>query len=439
LSDLESNAKKKILSLIDGKQEDIINFLGEYIRHKSTNPDLAGKSLNEEKDCQNWIKEKLKEFKFFDKIDLWEISEGRPNIAAVWKGSGNGKNLLLNGHSDTVPVTDEHKKNWSGPDPWNGEVKDGKVWGRGAADMKGGITAFIMATKLLHDAGIKLKGDVILTTVIGEESGRHEIGCDTVLDRGYRAPFAIITELTGLRIYPVLKGEIYFRIKVKGKATHICNRNKCGTQPLLYNKTPMGISAIDKMMKIYNIVMELERQWVVYRQHPAIPPGGQFININTIKGGESFTSVPDSCEVTGSLLFNPGLTSNEVIKEVKEAINSVVCTDYWLKDNPPEIEIPWNGLVKEPVEVSVDNEGCQTLACSYKEVIGEKPEITFSPFVADGNFWFPKGQQLVTFGPGEIEQAHGIDEFVSIDQLIKSTKVLSVMIINWCKVNSIKN
>jgi len=439
LYDLESNAKKKILSLIDEKQEDIISFLGEYIRHKSTNPDLAGKSLNEEKDCQNWIKEKLKEFKFFDKIDLWEISEGRPNIAAVWKGSGNGKNLLLNGHSDTVPVTDEQKKNWLGSDPWNGEVKDGKVWGRGAADMKGGVTAFIMATKFLHDAGIKLKGDVILTTVIGEESGRHKIGCDTVLDRGYKAPFAIIAELTGLRIYPVSKGEIYFRIKVKGKATHICNRNKCGTQPLLYNEIPMGISAIDKMMKIYNIVMELERQWVVYRQHPMILPGGQFININTIKGGESFTSVPDSCEITGSLLYNPGLTSNEVVKEVKEAINSIVYTDYWLKENPPEIEIPWNGLLRESVDVSVDNEGCQTLAFSYKEVIGEKPEITFSPFVTDGNFWFAKGQQLVVFGPGEIEQAHGTDEFVSIDQLIKATKVLSAMIINWCKVHSIKN
>ena len=440
MSDLESKAKKKVLSLIDKKQNEIIDFLGEYIRHKSTNPDLAGKSLNEEKDCQSWVKEKLEELDFFDKINFWEINEGRPNVAAVWKGSGNGKNLLFNGHSDVVPVTEEHKKAWSGPGPWSGKAKDGKIWGRGASDMKGGITAFIMAIKFLHDTGIKLKGDVILTTVIGEESGKHEIGCDSVLERGYKAPFAIITEPTGSRrIYTGAKGEIYFRIKVKGKATHICNRNKCGIQPLSYNETPIGISAIDKMMKICNVVMELERQWIVYRQHPMFPPGGQFININTIKGGESFTSVPDSCEVTGSLLFNPGLTSNEIVKEVKEAINSVVCTDYWLKSNPPEIEIPWDGLLKEPVDVSVDNEGCQTLARSYKEISGEKPEITFAPYVTDGNYWFQKGQQLVIFGPGEVEQAHGTDECVSIDQLIKATKVLSIMIINWCKVNSIKN
>lgn len=193
------------------------------------------------------------------------------------------------------------------------------------------------------------------------------------------------------------------------------------------------------MMKICNIIMELERQWLVYHQHPMIPPGGQFININTIKGGESFTSISDLCEVTGSLYFIPGLTSSEVIKEVKEAIHSVVCTDYWLKENLPEIEIPWNGLVKESLDVPVDHEGCQTLAHSYKEVVGKKAEITVSSFVTDGQFWFPKGQQLVVFGPGEIEQLHGADEYISIDQLIKTTKVLSTMIINWCKVNSIKS
>lgn len=429
----DSQSKEKVLSLIDARREEIIDFLGDYIRHKSTNPDLAGKPLNEEEECQKWLKGCFENFGFFKKIDYWEVEKGRPNIAAIWEGNGGGNSLLLNGHTDVVPVTDEHMKAWGEPGPWSGQVKDGKVWGRGASDMKGGGTALIMAVKMLHDAGIKLKGDVILSTVIGEESGKHEIGCDTLLTRGYSAPFAIISELTNLRIYPVLKGEIYFQIKVKGKATHICNRNKCATQPLSYGEEVGGVSAIDKMWKIQQAILELERQWMVYRRHPMIPPGGQFISINTIKGGESFTSVPDSCEVTGSLLFNPGQTSAEIIAELKAAIDSVTQADYWLKDNPPEVVIPWENLLKEPVDVPVSDPGCQTIIDSYREVMGKEPEVCFSPFVTDGNFLFPKGQKVVIFGPGDLDMGvHGVNEYVPVDQVINAVKVLAVMMINWC-------
>lgn len=435
MSDLLANAKRRVLALIDERRGEIVQFLSDLIRQRSTNPDLAGAPMNEEELCQKWLKDRFEQFGFFDKIEYWEVQKGRPNLAAVWKGTGKGRNLLFNGHSDVVPVTEEHMKAWSGPGPWSGEVREGKIWGRGASDMKGGLASFIMATKMVHDAGIRLKGDVILTVVIGEESGKHEIGCDTILQRGYRAPFAIIPELTGLRVYPVLKGEIYFRIRIKGKATHICNRNKCATQPLAYGEEPGGISAIDKMMKIHSAIMELERQWTVYRQHPMIPPGGQFISINTIKGGESFTSVPDSCEVTGSLLFNPGQTSAEIIKEVKAAIDSVVQTDYWLKENPPEVEIPWNGLLKEPVDVPVNDEGCQTLIGAYRQIMGHEPEVCFSPFVTDGNFLFPQGQKVVIFGPGDLHMGvHGVNEYVPIDQVIDACKILSTMIIDWCGV-----
>ncbi len=429
-------ARKEVFHLIERQEKEIVDFLGEYIRHKSTNPVLAGTSLNEENECQQWLKDKLEEFGFFEKVDIWEVEKGRPNVAAVWKGTGGGKSLLLNGHSDVVPVTKEHLENWTGPGPWSGEVYDEKVWGRGASDMKGGNTAFIMAAKLIHDAGIKLKGDLILTTVIGEESGEHEIGCDTVLQRGYKAPFAIITEPTNLRIYPVLKGEIYFRIKVKGKATHICNRNKCGTQPLLYGEEPAGISAIDKMWKIQEAILNLEKQWTTYCQHPLIAPGGQFINVNTIRGGESLSSIPDSCEITGSLLFNPGQSSVEIIKEINSVVDSVTQGDYWLRKNPPEIEIPFRGLLKESVEVPLDHEGCQTLMDSYREAMNAEPEICSSPFVSDANFWFPQGQTVVMFGPGDLNMGvHGANEYVPVSQVIDACKVLAAMMINWCEVS----
>ncbi len=434
MNDRLDEAKRKVDSFITERQKEIIKFAGEYIRHPSSNPLLVGYSLDEELTCQNWLREQFDRFGFFDTVDYWEVEKGRPNIAAVWKGIGGGQTLLLNGHSDVVPVTEEHKKDWTGPGgPWSGEVHDGKLWGRGAADMKAGNTAFIMACKLIHDAGIRLKGDLILSAVIGEESGQHALGCDTVLDRGYKAPFAIIPELTGLRIHPVLKGELYFGVKVKGKATHICNRNRCGTQPLPYGEEVAGISAIDKMWKIQGAIFELERQWSVFRQHPMIPPGGQFININTIQGGQSFTSVPDTCEVSGSCLFNPGQTSASIMKEIEQAVESVVMTDDWLKQHPPELEIPYKGLLKEPVDVPVDHPGCQALVESYRETMGAEPEVSVSPFVCDGNFWFPRGQMVVVFGPGDLHMGvHGTNEYVPVAQVIDATRVLAAMMIQWC-------
>jgi len=432
---LKDKAKQRVVGLIEERRDDIISFLGEYIRHKSVNPVLQITPEGEE-ECQRWLAAQLEKFGFADKIDIWEVERGRPNVVALLKGSGGGRSLLLNGHSDVVPVTEDQLRDWDGPGPWSGEVFDGKVWGRGASDMKGGNIAFIMAAKMLHDAGIQLKGDLILSLVIGEESGQHEIGCDTVLERGYNASFAVVAELTGLRLYPVLKGEIYFRIGVRGKATHICNRNKCATQPLSYGEEPMGISAIDKMWKIQRAILDLESQWTVYRQHPLIPPGGQFISINTIRGGSSLTSIPDFCEVTGSLLFNPGHTSKEIIEELRTVINSVVETDYWLKANPPEVEIPFMGLLKEPVEVPLNHEGCKALSDSYLEVMGRDIDVRVSPFVCDANFLFPKGQVVVVFGPGDLYMGvHGANEYVPVDQVINACKVFATMIVNWCGVD----
>jgi len=438
--DEEQKAKQKVFGLIDDGEEEILNFLSEFVRHKSTNPSLVEEPLEEpqEENCQKWLRDQFEDFGFIDDVDYWEEEEGRPNLAGVWQGNGDGRDLLLNGHTDVVPVTDSHEADWTGPGPWSGERDNGDLWGRGSADMKSGITSFVMAAKMLNEAGVTLNGDVLLTTVIGEESGQHEIGCDTVLERGYTAPFAIIPEPTELKLFPVLKGEIYFKITVKGKAAHICNRHKCGTQPLEYGEEPVGISAIDKMMKIHRGIMNLERQWAVHKQHPMIPPGGQFININTIRGGEQFSSVPDRCEVTGSMLFNPGQTSEDVIEEVEQAIDGVVENDIWLKEHPPDVEIPWSGFVKEPVDVPVDHDGCQSLKHSFHEATGKDLDITSSPFVCDGNFWYEDGQDVVVFGPGSIDNAHGPNEYVGVDEVIDASKTMAAMMVDWCGVESLR-
>jgi len=181
--------------------------------------------------------------------------------------------------------------------------------------------------------------------------------------------------------------------------------------------------------------MDLEREWSIYEQHPALEPGNTFININMIRGGSSASSIPGDCEVVGSLYFRPGMKGTDVIKQVKDTIDRVAQGDYWLRENPPEVTIPWNNLYKEPVEVDPSHPGVVTLVDSFKEVMKCEPEIVASPIVCDANFWFNLGQPVVVFGPGGTAMGlHGANEYLPIEDLITACRIYAQMIINWCGV-----
>lgn len=136
-------------------------------------------------------------------------------MVAVLKGSGGGKSIILNGHIDVVPVGDE--ANWE-HDPFSGMIECGKLYGRGATDMKGGNVALLMAIESIIASGIKLKGDVIFQSVIEEESGGA--GTLAAVLRGYQADGAIIPEPTNMKLFPKQQGSMWFRITVTGKAAH---------------------------------------------------------------------------------------------------------------------------------------------------------------------------------------------------------------------------
>ncbi|MDD4793117.1 MAG: M20/M25/M40 family metallo-hydrolase, partial [Firmicutes bacterium] len=136
-------SRRKVFEFIDESTEEFLEFLGDYIRIKSVNPRIAVETSDgpaEVKTCQEWLYNTLDSWNIFSKLDKWEVEPGQPNIAAILSGTakGDGESLMFNGHSDTVDVTAEQLKSWTGPGPWSGIVKDGRVWGRGAGDMKAG-------------------------------------------------------------------------------------------------------------------------------------------------------------------------------------------------------------------------------------------------------------------------------------------------------------
>jgi acetylornithine deacetylase len=223
---MSADIRQKVLQTIDANRENAIAFLQKMIRIPSVTGDeaniqkflasyLQGLGLKVDMWETNW--EELKKHPAYRPVDRGY--EGRPNIVATVKGTGGGRSLLLNGHTDVIPVGGG--EGWS-DNPWSAKIKDGRIYARGSADMKSGVASHIMAVEYLLRAGIKPKGDVHINIVIDEEVSGHGT-LDTVI-RGYKADAGISGETSDLAVQPACIGRIWFEIEIHGKPAGIQKR-----------------------------------------------------------------------------------------------------------------------------------------------------------------------------------------------------------------------
>jgi acetylornithine deacetylase len=435
MADQIQQAKDSVIDYIEKTRDDLVSFLSKYTRFKSINPDmLTDRTATQLRQCQNWLKDQLESWGIFDEVRSLSVDPEQPNIVARLKGHGEGPALLFNGHSDVVPVTDEQAEAWSLGTPWGGQIVEGKVCGRGTSDMKGGNAAFLWAIKALADEGIRMRGDLLATMVSGEETGNHTVGIDTLSAVGFEAPFAILAEPSEMQICPASVGEFYFLIRVEGRSTSLANRH-LSIHPARYGTPVAGVNAIDKMWKIQFALAQLEQEWGIWQRHPLMAPGNMNINFSRIHGGETYSAMAESCELTGSVLFNPSLSVAEVLSEFRKAIDGVAQSDYWLRDHRPALTVPYILDAKEPIDVSPNHPGCQALARAYRYILNSQPTHTCTTATSDGNYVHARGQDIVTLGPGsEDAGVHGPNEYVEVDKLIQAAKVYAVTAIEWCEV-----
>jgi len=414
--------KKQLEQWFAENEETIVTFLQQLLRI----PSVTG----EEGPIQAFIAEELKKMQL--EVDVFEPSleelrahpgfvevsgsyEGRPNVVGILRGAGGGKSLLLNGHVDVIPPGDPEswEHGW-----WSGDLADGKIYGRGASDMKSGLAAMTMAVKAIRETGIRLKGDVILEYVMDEElSGNGTLAC--VL-KGYKADGGICCETSSMRVQPASIGRIWFEIKVKGKAAGIQRRFE-------------GVNAIDKGYLVTQAVAEFERVRIEKLSHPLYPDTRSAIPclVGVFQSGTYHSAFPDSCLLKGSLATLPGENSGAVKKEFVQFVLDRVSSDPWLKENPPEII--FTGYFAEPSEIPVDSPIVQTLKKNYTEIVGREPIISGREGAADIRFLNVYGQTpTVIFGPGLTEQMHANNEWVRVEDLILSTKILAYTILEWC-------
>ncbi|MGE3797925.1 MAG: M20 family metallopeptidase [Thermomicrobiales bacterium] len=426
----------RVLQAIDDRRDEIVDFAAALVQRPSVNPDLDPND-DAERPAAEFLRDHYATWPDWE-VDYYEVAKNRPNVVASRRGKGGGRSLIWASHHDVVPVSPEQREAWIG-DPFSGEVRDGKLWGRGASDMKGPIAAYSVAAKIMQEEGVQLKGDLILSQTPGEESGRRDIGCNTVLERGHRADFAIFPEVSNFAIHPVAKGELYFKLTVPGKSTHICYRNLVA-QPLPYGVERPGVSAIDNMLKYQLAILEMEKQWGLWRSNEHVEPGGMYININTMRAGSSLSSIPDSAEATGSLLFNPDLSAEEVMAEIRACIDRVTAADYWLREHPPTLDLPLDSesdapWIKEAVNLPLDHPMVGVIQNAMVRVTGSEAPVGISPFVCDANFWFPLGQECLIWGIGDVSWGvHGANEFIPVDDLVTGAKAFAATTMEWCGV-----
>jgi acetylornithine deacetylase len=343
-----------------------------------------------------------------------------PNVVGTMRGTGGGRSLILNSHIDVVPEGEIEQ--WE-DDPFSGVVKEGKLYGRGASDMKGGTVSFLLALEAIKLAGIRLKGDVIFQSVIEEESGGA--GTLAAILKGYKADGAIITEPTNMKLFPKQQGSLWFRITVHGKSAHGGTRYE-------------GVSALEKMKKVLDRLEQLESERnlrmvdPLYRNIPIPIP----INVGKIEGGTWPSSVPDRVVIEGRMGVAPDETIEMAKQEMEQWIKTINQSDAWFEKHP--IELEWFGAQWLPSSIEENHPLVTALADAYKKVKGEKPKVEASPWGTDGGLLTQVGQiPTIVFGPGVTAVAHYPNEYIEIDKVFEAAEILALAIIDWCGLDDI--
>lgn len=330
-------------------------------------------------------------------------------------GTGDGATLMLNGHVDVVPVGD--------PDAWvdhpfAGTERGGRVYGRGACDMKAGLVASIGAVRAIAAAGVTLRGDVLLAAVQGEEDGG--LGTFATLQRGWTADACVLAEPTELDIIPANAGALTFRLRVRGQATHAARRAD-------------GVSAIEKFWPVWRALEALEQ-----RRHEVVDPLAARwalahpLSIGTVTAGDWASSVPDLLVAEGRLGVALGEPVDEARRALEEAVAEACAVDPWLREHPVEVE--WWGGQFASARIPADSDLVDRVLAAHAVAGGARaPDVYAAPYGSDLRLLTGLGGiATVQYGPGDAMLAHGPRESVPVDEIVTTARTLALLALDVC-------
>jgi len=407
------------------RQDELFALLGQLVSYPTVSPPARNSEH-----AQSLIARELEQVGFT--VDRWPVFPGDDNVVGRLPGSASGKanSLIINGHIDVAEVGDD--AGWTHPPFSLTKGSDGRLYGRGVADMKGGLAASLFAVRMLREHGVELRGDLLFQSVIGEEAG--EAGTLAAIERGYSADYAVVVDTSNLHMQGQ-GGVITGWITLESQTTL---HDGMRAQTIHAGGRVHGASAIEKMMKVMASLQELERHWAVMKAYPGFPPGSNTINPAVIEGGRHAAFIADRCALWITVHFYPNESYADIIREIEDHVGRAAAADVWLRDNPPSFRWGGRSMIEErgeifpSLELDTGHPGLLSLQRAYERQLKQEPVVDMSPSVTDAGWFAHAGIPAVQFGPGELQHAHAVDESIDPQQLVQFAQVMARFIADWC-------
>jgi acetylornithine deacetylase len=417
-----ADLKAQLSAAVEAYQEEYIALLADLVRLPST--------LGNEKPAQERLLAHVVSMGLDS--ELWDLEptalqadprfvpvdrgyEDRPNLTATLQPGGQGgRSLVFNGHIDVVSA---EPLDWWQHDPWGGEIEGGRLYGRGALDMKCGLVQALLAMRAVQAVNVPLRGAVIFESVIEEEcTGNGMLACRL---RSGRVDGAVITEPVGPGASVANTGTMWVRVTVEGKPAYV-------------GRAGEYVNAVEKASFLIGRLGAIADEINNSFSHPAYAGEERpfTFSVGTIEGGDWPSNVPLVCRFVCRLSYPPGVDVRTIRGLVERHVQAAAADDPWLSKHPPQIDYP--GFQADGWATDINTSLITTLSECHQRVIGEALEFGVVYGTADARYFNEaQGEQAVYYGPSG-GNVHAPDEYVDLDTIITGAKVLAHLTVEWC-------
>jgi acetylornithine deacetylase len=431
--------ERAVTAEIERRRDELVELLCDLVGYDTRAPD-ADYTPRDEAALQDYVARRMRDAGLA--VRVWEPEpaevppnryaipdghhfRGRPQLVAIAAGTGGGRSLLFNGHVDVVSV--EPRESWTS-DPFAAELRDGRVYGRGACDMKGGVASMLLATEVLRALQVPLRGNLIVNTVTDEES--TGAGSLAVAASGLEADGGIIPEPTSLTAWLGTRGSLMPAITVAGRAGH------AGFPPTHWSAGG-PVNAIEKLQLVLEALQRLRREWQLRpdTQHEVLAAGS--IVPTALRSGQWMVSYPASATLECHVQYVPAQGDDEgygtrVEAEIEACVRAAAEADPWLAEHLPRFHWPGDapaGYVRRDEQISAT-------ALDAMAAVGLPATVASRTTFFDGPTFTRAGIPTIAFGPGDIQHAHAVDEHVPVRELVVAAQGLAVAAMRFCGVAS---
>jgi acetylornithine deacetylase len=343
--------------------------------------------------------------------------DNRRNVVSRWKGSGGGRSLLLTGHIDVAPFEPD---DWQITRPFSPLVREGRLYGRGAADLKGGLAAAFMAVKLLREIGFQPRGDILFESLVDEEFAGGN-GTLAARIKGYNADFAVLTEPTRMELCPACLGAFLGDLTLYGKAGI----------PYMGFSIPNPIFGAARAVELF---CRWQEEWRGRNSHPLFAESGKELNVvlwdidSKIPGEFTQLGIPLSTKISWVVWCYPGMTEEEFYRQFEHYWEEAASRDELLKLFKIDLKKTYHYV--KPWETDRDADGVKCLIDAYGAYTGEEARVGGAPLSCDMAI-YGEHMPVMILGPRG-DNLHAPDEWVLIEDLYTLTGIFAWLAVQWC-------